>query len=61
MKLSVIEVDQSILMSVITDDDVYAIVKDECWHKDKPVMKPIKEIDVGELLSEETIIVRITE
>lgn len=61
MKLSVIKVDRSILMDVITDDEVYAIVKDKCWHKDKPVMKPIKDIDVEELLSEETIIVQITE
>lgn len=61
MKLSEIKVNRAILMDVITDDSVYAIVKDKCWHKDKPIMKPIKEVDVEELLSEETIIVQITE
>ena len=61
MKLSEIKVNRAILMDIITDDSVYAIVKDRGWHKDKPIMKPIKDVDVEELLSEETIIVQITE
>lgn len=61
MKLSEIKVNRATLMDIITDDSVYAIVKGRCWHKDKPIMKPIKDVDVEELLSEETIIVQITE
>lgn len=56
MKLSVISVNQTNLMDVITDESVYATVKDSCWNRGKPVMKSIED-----LLSEETIIVRITE
>lgn len=60
MKLSEIKVNRATLMDIITDDSVYAIVKDRCWHEDNPIMKPIKAVDVEELLSEETIIVQIT-
>ena len=61
MRLSVISVNQTNLMDVITDESVYAIVKDSCWNRGKPVMKSIEDVRVEDLLSEETIIVRITE
>ena len=61
MKLSVISVNQTNLMDVITDESVYAIVKDSCWNRGEPVMKSIEDVKVEDLLSEETIIVRITE
>ena len=61
MKLSVISVNQTNLMDVITDESVYAIVKERCWNGGEPEMKSIGDVHVEDLLSEETIIVRITE
>lgn len=76
MKLSEIKVNRAILMDIITDDSVYAIVEDRFCrrvsYKDyyngriingtkKWILMPIGEITIKELLSEETIIVQITE
>ena len=61
MKLSVINVNATNLAEVIVDDSVYAITKGGFLSNGEFRMRPVKEVTVEDLLSEETIIVRLSE
>lgn len=59
MKIEVIGVNQANMMDTINDENVYVIKK--MWsHKDQLYLVPVKEADVGDLMSENVLIVRIT-
>lgn len=58
MRISVLGVNKANLMDVITDESVYVICKDY-FHSDSYKMRPIKDVDVKHLLSDEALIVRI--
>lgn len=61
MVLDVItEITKDNVMEVLTDKSVYAIEKD-WFNPDKLYMKPISEVEVGKVLSNDTMVVRITE
>ena len=58
MGITVIGVNKANLMDIINDPDVY-LIKEGWVHKGYR-MVPISEADVGDLLSEKCIIVKIT-
>lgn len=59
MGISVLGVNKANLFDIITDDSVYVIKKDY-FDKDKFRMMPVKKADVNDLMSEDTLVVRIT-
>lgn len=61
MKLSVIKVTANNLAEIVLDDSTYAITKGRFLSKDEYRMRPVKEVTVEDLLSEETFIVRLSE
>lgn len=58
MNISVVGVNKTNLMGVITDNSVYVIKKD-CFRPGW-IMEPIGKADVKDLLSEDVLIVKIT-
>lgn len=61
MKLSVINVTANNLAGIVLDDSMYAITKGGFLSNGEFRMRPVKLFTVEDLLSEETIIVQITE
>lgn len=61
MKISVINATANNLAEVVTDDSMYAITKGGFLSNGEFRMRPVKEATVEDILSEETIIVRIGE
>lgn len=61
MKISVINATANNLAEVVTDDSMYVITKGGFLSNGEFRMRPVKEATVEDLLSEETIIVRIGE
>ena len=59
MNIIAIKVTKGNLMDIINDESVYVISHD-WFHKDTFTMKPIKKADVGDLLSDKTLVVKIT-
>lgn len=59
MNISVIGVTKANLMDVISDDSVY-VIKNDYFNKDRWMMKPVKDADVSDLLSDDALIVKIT-
>ena len=58
MGISVVGINKANLMEVIMDDSVYVIKKK--WCGDGFQMIPVKSADVKDLMSEDVLIVRIT-
>lgn len=61
MKLSVINVTANNLAEIVMGDSMYAITKGGLLSKGEYRMRPVKEVTVEDLLSEETFIVRLSE
>ena len=61
MKLSVINVTANNLAEIVVDDSMYVITKGGFLSKGEYRMRPVKEVTVEDLISEETIIVRLSE
>lgn len=61
MKLSVINVTANNLAEIVVDDSIYAIMKGGFLINGGFMMRPVKEITVKTLLSEEIIIVQLSE
>ena len=59
MNISVLGVTKANLMDVITDDSVY-IIKRDYFDKSRCMMQPVKSADVNDLLSDDVLIVKIT-
>lgn len=59
MNITVIGVTKANIMDVITDDSVYVIKKNH-FGKGLLAMVPVLDVDVKDLLSEQTLIVKIT-
>ena len=58
MNISVIGVTKANVMDVITDKSVY-VIKNDYFHRDQCMMKPVKEASVQDLLSENVLVVKI--
>lgn len=59
MNITVIGVTKANLMDVITDDSIYVIKKSH-FGENRLMMKSIKDADVNDLLSDDVLIVKIT-
>ena len=60
MKIEKIEVTNKNLMDIIRDDSMFIIKKDKHWNEGYK-MKPVKEGEISDLLSEDCAIIQITE
>lgn len=59
MNISVIGVNKANLMDIINDETVY-VIKKRWTHTDQLYLIPVKEADVGDLMSDDVLIVKIT-
>ena len=59
MALTVITLTKENLMEIMNDECVY-VIKRSNWSDEKHRMHPIKDVSVGELFSDNVIVVRIT-
>ena len=59
MKIETIELTKENMMDVVSDDSVYVIVHKSHWNEHR--MNPIREISFEDILSEENVIIRITD
>ena len=59
MKIETIELRKENMMDVVSDDSVYVIVHNSRWNDHR--MNPIREISFGDILSEENVVIRITD
>ena len=59
MNISVIGVNQANVMEIINDESVY-VIKKKWPHTDRLYLVPVKEADIGDLMSDDVLIVKIT-
>ena len=59
MKIETIELTKENMMDVVSDDSVYVIVHKSHWNEHR--MNPIREISFEDILSEENVVIRITD
>ena len=59
MKVETIELTKENMMDVVSDDSVYVIVHKSNWNEHR--MNPIREISFEDILSEENVVIRITD